>query len=227
MRLLLGEQFGEVDGGRRVQRALLLDLRQPQERLDQGLQAFALRQCVIGEALALALRQSGFRKQLGGAVDGSERAFHLMRQVLHVAFDVGAAVDLIAQLRQGARQFADFVASPRRWRRGLPSGQRAGIAQQFTHRYRQPGGKQRADYQCRAEQKQAVAQHGAFAARDDRRQCARGLGDGDDADNAPGVFIGLRAATGMGATVIHLAPVMDRGGDVHDTAGLVFRVVAR
>ena len=98
----------------RLQLPELFELRQAQQFVDQRLQTFALRLDVTGEALAFRRGKVVLAEKLRGAADGGERALHFVRHVLHVVFDVGAAVDLVAQLRERARQRADLVLALRR-----------------------------------------------------------------------------------------------------------------
>ena len=168
----VGEERGDFDFDGGFQFALLFELGESQQPVDQRLQAFALGAHVAGKALALGFRQSGLFEQFGGAADGGERAFHFVREVLHVVFDVGAAINLVAQVRQGAREFADFVAPARGRFGGLAGRERTGVAHEPAHRHGQPGGEGAAEEQRGAEQHQPLPAHRVFAARDDRRQSA-------------------------------------------------------
>ena len=90
-------------------------------------------------------------------MNGRQRAFHFVRQMLDVVFDVGAAIDFVAQLGEGTRQLADFIA-PARGRFGRAAGgEQPRVAYQAAHRDGQPGGERATDQQRCAKQEQALA----------------------------------------------------------------------
>ena len=123
----------------------MFELGQTQEFVDQRLQAFALRLHVGDKTATFGSRQVGLGEQFGGAANRCQRAFHFVRQMLDVVFDVSPAIDLVAQLGEGSRQFADFVVATR-WRLGgAAGGEQACVTHQTAHREGQPGGKCAAD----------------------------------------------------------------------------------
>ena len=162
----------------------LLDLGQVQQPLDQLLQARALAGDVGDEALPL-LGGHVALQQFGGAPDGCQGALQFMGQGVHVALDVGLALQFGAHALHGAGQLSQFAAAEAGQFGPLPFADGLGIAGQAPQGAAEPPGEQAADQQPEDDEAGAEPGQAHLGAVDVGLQRAVGLGHRDDAYDLP------------------------------------------
>ncbi|MNE35756.1 hypothetical protein D3C80_1295330 [compost metagenome] len=118
----------------------LLDPGQVEQALDHLLQALALALDIAGKARALVGGHALVLQQLASPTNGCQRAFQLVSQSMHIALDIGLALQLGAHAFHRLGQVRQLAALVVRQRSPLTLADRLGITGQPAQRARQPPG---------------------------------------------------------------------------------------